>query len=145
MSHKIAQVEAILNKAISQVLQRQISDPRIRGLVSITKIKVTSDMKNAFIHVSVLPEKYQRMTVDGLNHARVHIQHLTRKLVSLRGVPHLEFKLDESLKVQAKVIAAINEGMEKTGEESEATLDDKTEDSAADVTEQNQSQDEDAS
>ena len=119
MSHKIAQVEATLSKAISQVLQRQISDPRIRGMVSITRIKVTSDLKQAFVHVSVLPEKYQRMTVDGLNHARVHIQHLTRKLVALRMVPHLEFRLDESLKKQAAVLKAIHEGVEKSGPESE--------------------------
>ena len=116
MSHKIAQVEAELNKAISKVLQSKISDPRIRGMISITRMKVTKDMKKAFVHVSILPEQYQNLTVNGLNHARVHIQHLVRKEVALRIVPHLEFRLDESLKKQAAVFSAINEGMEKTAE-----------------------------
>ena len=116
MSHKIAQVEAVLSKAISKVLQSKISDPRIRGMISITKMKVTSDMKTAFVHVSILPEQYQKLTVNGLNHARVHIQHLVRKEVALRIVPHLDFRLDESLKKQAEIYAAINEGMSKTSE-----------------------------
>ena len=117
MSHKIAQVEAVLSRAISKVLQSKISDPRIRGMISITRMKVTSDMKTAFVHVSILPEQYQRLTVDGLNHARVHIQHLVRKEVALRIVPHFEFRLDESLKRQAEIYSAINEGMKKTGAE----------------------------
>ena len=133
MSHKIAQVETILSKAISKVLASKIADPRIRGMISITKIKVTKDMKTAFVHVSILPEKFQRLTVDGLNHAKVHIQHLVRKEVALRAVPHLDFRLDESLKKQAEIYSAINEGMKKTGESPESSSDDTGEaDSAED-------------
>ncbi|QDU32938.1 Ribosome-binding factor A [Poriferisphaera corsica] len=119
MSHKIAQIQSELNKAISKVLQTKISDPRIRGMISITRMKVTKDMKQALVHVSVLPKEYQNLTVDGLNHARVHIQHLVRNEVALRIVPHFEFRLDESLKKQAEIFTAINEGMEKTSENEE--------------------------
>ncbi|QQE10979.1 30S ribosome-binding factor RbfA [Planctomycetota bacterium] len=121
MSHKIAQVEAVLSKAIAKVLQQKISDPRIRGMISITKLKVAKDMRTATVRVSVMPDQYQKLTVNGLNHARVHIQHLVRKEVALRIVPHFEFRLDETLKKQAEIYAAINEGMKKTGVEDAET------------------------
>lgn len=56
MTHRIEQVESTLRKALAQVLQRSISDPRIRGMVSITDVDVSPDMKQAKICVSVLPE-----------------------------------------------------------------------------------------
>ena len=115
MSHKIEQVEAELKRAMAKVLQTKIADPRIRGMISITRMKVSKDLRQAQVNISVLPEQYQKMTLSGLNHAKVHIQHLVRKEVAMRIVPHFEFKLDESLKKQAEVYKAINEGMAKTG------------------------------
>ncbi len=119
MSHRIAQIESTLTRAVAQVLQRQIADPRIEGMVSITRVKVTEDLATAFVYVSVLPEQHQRKTLYGLKHAARHIEGLARKLVALRQVPHLEFRLDESLKKQAQVYAAIDEAMQRTEPETE--------------------------
>ena len=114
MSHRIAQVESTLRRAIAQVLQRQIADPRIVGMVSITQVRVTADMATAFVYVSVLPEQHQKKTLYGLKHAARHIQGLTRKLVALRQVPHFEFRLDETLKRENSVYGAIDQAMTRT-------------------------------
>lgn len=109
MTHRIEQVESTLRKALAQVLQRKLSDPRIRGLVSITEIDVSPDMKQAKVFVSVLPETYARRTVAGLRAADRHIQSEVKKLVALRLVPHLRFELDVSLKKADEVFDAIEE------------------------------------
>lgn len=96
------------------VLQRDISDPRIEGLVSVLDVDVSPDMRNATVRVSVLPAEKAKTTLKGLEAAKVHIQHETRKRVALRIVPHLEFRLDESLKKQATVLDAIAKAMEST-------------------------------
>jgi ribosome-binding factor A len=114
MSHRLEQIESTLQRAIAQVLQRQIADPRITGMISITKVKVTPDLATAFVHVSVLPESAQTKSMYGLKHATRHIQALVRKLVAIRPVPQLEFRLDESLKKQAEVLGAIEEAMQRT-------------------------------
>lgn len=114
MSHRIQQIESTLRRALAEVLQSKIADPRIVGLVSITKISVAPDLKNAYVYVSILPEKYEKRTIAGLRHATRHIQRLTREKVALRAVPHFEFRLDESLKKQAAVEQAIREGVCRT-------------------------------
>ena len=117
MSHRQEQAESTLMRAISQVLQRQVSDPRITGLVSITRIQVSPDLKDAYVYVSVLPEQHQNKTLHGLRHAAGHIHSLVRKLVAMRSVPKLDFRLDESIKKQAAVEQAIREGLERTEQE----------------------------
>ena len=108
MTHRIEQVESTLRKALAQVLQRSISDPRIRGMVSITQVDMSQDMKLAKVRVSVLPEEYAKRTLAGLKAANRHIHSEVKKLVALRIVPHLMFELDDSLKQAEQVYKAID-------------------------------------
>ncbi len=114
MSHRIAQVEATLKKAIAEVLQRDLADPRVDAFVSITRVKISSDMANATIFVSIMPEEKQSKNIHGLRHATGHIRSLVLKKMATRTVPRIRFALDESLKKQAAVMEAINRGSEKT-------------------------------
>ena len=108
MSHRKSQIESTLQRAISQMLSRRLSDPRIVGMVSVTRVEVTPDRHEAHVFVSVMPEKYQNKTVAGLRHATKHIHSLLCKAVQMRAVPHLVFQLDPSLKKQAAVFDAIS-------------------------------------
>jgi len=121
MTHRIEQVESTLRKALAQVLQRRISDPRIRGMVSITEIDVSPDMKQAKVMVSVLPEEFAKRTLAGLRAADRHIQSEVKKLVALRLVPHLRFELDSSLKRAEEVYEAIDDAREREQDGEPAT------------------------
>lgn len=129
MSHRKEQVQSTLKRAISQVLARQISDPRIVGMISITQIDISPDLRNAKVYVSVLPEKYQQRSVHGLRHAASHIYSLVCKVVALRIVPKLDFRLDESLKKQDAVFEDIRRGIEleqKTNDDDQSPIDPQT-------------------
>ena len=114
MSHRIAQVEATLKKAIAEVLQRDLADPRVDAFVSITRVKISPDMANATIFVSVMPAEKQSKNFHGLKSATGHIRSLVLKKMATRTVPRFRFELDESLKKQAEVFDAIRRGNEKT-------------------------------
>lgn len=128
MNHRIEQIESTLRKALAQVLQRKISDPRIRGLVSITDVDVSPDMKRARVLVSVLPEQYGKRTLAGLRAADRHIQSEVKKLVALRLVPHLHFELDQTLKRADEVFNAIEAAKEGEPSLSDQPLDQDQED-----------------
>ena len=114
MSHRIAQVEATLKKAVAEVLQRDLADPRVDAFVSITRVKISPDMANATVYVSIMPAEKQSKNFQGLKHAAGHIRSLVLKKMATRTVPRLRFELDESLKKQAEVFDAIRRGNEKT-------------------------------
>ncbi len=109
MTKRIEQAESTLRKALAQVLQRNLSDPRIRGMVSITQVDITTDMKLAKVMVSVLPDEYAKRTLSGLKAANRHIHSEVKKLVALRVVPHLRFELDDSLKQADQIFQAIDQ------------------------------------
>lgn len=114
MSHRIAQIEATLKKAIAEVIQRDLADPRIDAFISITAVKVSPDLANATISVSIMPEEKQNKNFQGLLSATRHIRSLAMKKMATRTVPRFRFQLDESLKKQAAVLNAIRRGNEKT-------------------------------
>ncbi len=115
MSHRIAQIESALRRAISQVLAQKLSDPRIAGLVSVTRVTVSPDLHEAFVYVSVLPARNQSRTIYGLRHAASHIYSKVCELVEMKRVPHLDFRADPTLKKEARVYRAIHRGRARSG------------------------------
>lgn len=113
MSHRREQIERELQRIIGKMLTEGLADPRISGIISVTGVSVSPDLRNATVNVSVLPETRQRATIQGLRHAAGHIQGLVGKEMRSRSIPHLSFKLDESLKKQASVLTAIREAVEE--------------------------------
>lgn len=112
MSRRAEQTAAILQKAIQDVISRGFQDPRIRGLITITGVRMDSDLRTAVISVSVYPEPAQNPTIYGLSSAAKHIRREVGETVDMRVVPELIFKLDESLKKQAAVLQAIAKAAE---------------------------------
>jgi len=91
------------------LLAKGLNDPRIRGLVSVTEMDLAPDQSHAVVRVSVLPAESGRLTVAGLRHAAPRIAVELGRVVRARRMPTLDFQLDERLKKQAALDAALNE------------------------------------
>ena len=113
MSKRLEQVESVLKRAVSGVLAHGLSDPRVTGMVSVTRLKVSPDLHGAYVYVSVMPHEQERKTLSGLRHAAGHIHALVRPRVDMRTVPKFEFRLDKTVKKQIDVLQSIRRGMER--------------------------------
>lgn len=111
MSHRKEQVASTLQRAIQQVLVKGLNDPRVRGLITVTEVHVPSDLRTATVMISVLPEERQNLSLRGIQDAARHIRHEIGELVDMKQIPELHFKLDLSLKKQAKAMEAINKAI----------------------------------
>lgn len=122
MSHRHQQLESTMRRAIGELLAAGLNDPRVTGIISVTEVKVSPDRRHAIVKVSVMPESSQHRTVRGLRHAAGHVQALLDRALYTRNVPELDFRLDESLKTQARMLKAIDEAVEEdeVAEEDEA-------------------------
>ena len=103
------QVSSLLRRVIQERLARGLSDPRYRGLVSVTEVKVGSDLRTAVVLVSVLPEKYGSRVLHALKSATSLLRRQIRSETALRRVPELEFRLDDSIKRDAQIAESIRE------------------------------------
>lgn len=118
MPQRADQVASNIKRSVQTVLARGLNDPRVRGLVSVTKVTVDDGFSQATVHVSVLPAEHAELAVHGLQHAAARIRAAIAGSVRLRRVPSLAFRLDETLKNQARFEAALAEGRrdQKDGE-----------------------------
>jgi ribosome-binding factor A len=107
VSHRREQVASTLQRAVQQVIAKGLQDPRISGMITVTAVEVSPDLKAATVLVSILPADRERLTMHGLRDAASHIRRQTGDLVDMRQVPELTFRLDSSLKKQADVYTAI--------------------------------------
>ncbi len=109
MSHRPDHIASLVRRAVQAALARGLHDPRIKGMISVTKVEVEPDCTRATVHVSVMPAADGALTVAGLQHAAGRIRSGLGRSASLRHVPRLSFRLDESIKRQASVEEALAE------------------------------------
>ncbi len=109
MSHRIEQFSSALQRALAKTIHQGLGDPRIRGMVSVTRVDVSPDLRHADVFVTVMPEDFERLTMEGLKSSELHVHTLVKPQMNSRLVPHLHFKLDAKLKKEMSVLSAIRE------------------------------------
>jgi ribosome-binding factor A len=114
MSHRVEKIESTLARALQQVIARGLADPRAGGLISVTKVDVSPDLKQATIFVSIFPEQKQKLTMHALAHAAGHLRRQTGELMHIKRMPEFVFKLDTTLKEQAELLNAMHKASEST-------------------------------
>jgi ribosome-binding factor A len=103
-------------------LLRELRDPRL-GFVTVTEVKVSANLKQAQIYVSVMGEEEERVsTMAALEGAGGFIRHQLASRLGLRFMPEIEFVPDLTLERAARLDALLDQIHEKssTGSEDEA-------------------------
>lgn len=103
MSRRTARVEDLLRAEISDLILREIQDPRVR-LATVSAVSVSPDLRHATVSVSVLGEDEKREeTVQALHHARGFIRSQLAHRLRLRVVPDLVFELDRGAEYSQRI------------------------------------------
>ncbi len=109
MTVRQQKVASLIRRLVSDILAREIADPRVDGLITVTRVQVSPDIREAKVFISILGQKGSAATVlAGIVSATRHIQKEVGKGMATRIMPHLTFLLDESLKKQAVILQKIN-------------------------------------
>ena len=108
MSRRVDRVNELLRTEISNLLAREIKDPRLARVVSITEVVASSDLRSARVYVSVMGRETDRKAaMDGIRSAASFLRRELRERVNLRHTPHLTFVLDDSIEEGARVLRLI--------------------------------------
>lgn len=105
-------VNAQIQRIVATVLLRDVADPRVDGLVSVTRVDVTKDLREAKVYLSVLGgQKTPETVLQGIKSAGRHIQSEVAEQLALRYAPRLTYFLDDSLKKQAEILQTIKQAV----------------------------------
>lgn len=98
MSRRTDRINGLLRQEISQLLSRDLNDPRLSGVVSITRVETSADLRVSNVYVSVLGGTDDKQSVlKGISSAGGFIRREMRDRLSLKYIPDLRFTLDESM------------------------------------------------
>jgi ribosome-binding factor A len=109
MSRRTERVNDLIRDELSDMLLREMNDPRLGGLISITRVEVSPDLANARVFVSVMGEpEEQKQAMKALEAASGFMHRELKKRMDIRKVPFLSFKLDTSIARGAEVLSLLN-------------------------------------
>ena len=117
MSHRIERVNQLIRQEISELLHREVKDPRLGGLISITEVNTSADLKHARVYVSCLgTEEDKKELLSTLSSAVGFFHNELMKRLSLRHIPLLDFRWDYSIEKGAHIQALIDKVMHEEQE-----------------------------
>jgi ribosome-binding factor A len=113
-------VAEAIRAEISTFLSQGAKDPRLVGLVTVTAVDVTRDLRQARTFISILGTDSERAaTLDALESMKGHLRSRLAKSLRLRVAPEISFKLDESVARAARIeslLAQVREDEKKKDE-----------------------------
>lgn len=121
---RLNRISEEIKRVVSELIQREIKDPRINPLTSVTRVEVTNDLSYANIYISVMGNKEDKEdTLIGLKSAKGFIRKEIGNRIDLRHAPEPIFHIDESIEQSlyiSKLIDKINKEDEaKRGDNNE--------------------------
>lgn len=94
---RVRRIAEEIKKTISSLILRELKDPRVDQMASITHVEVSRDYSVAKIYVSTFDENLREGTIEGLNSAKGFIKRELSKDLKLRIMPDLIFLADDSI------------------------------------------------
>ncbi len=110
-SQKINRVNEELKRELSNIINYKLKNSKVTGLISITKVKTTPDLRYSRVYISVINCKNKKETLLGLKQSSGFIRSEIAKQLNMRITPEFIFEFDESLEYGAKIDAILNDIM----------------------------------
>lgn len=114
MSDRAQKVSHVIQKEVSQIIRLNIRDPRLSKFLSIVAVDLTKDLRHATVYVSILgSEEDISEATKALKSASGYIRRELGKVLSIRYIPELHFKIDKSIEHGVYMSKKISEVMDK--------------------------------
>jgi ribosome-binding factor A len=117
MSRRAERISELVRDEVARILREDLRDPRIGGLVSVTRVDVPEGMRMATVFVSVLgTEEERESTMKALRRARPFVRRELSKTLNLRFTPEVEFIGDISIQRGQELTDLMRENAAERGE-----------------------------
>jgi len=110
MSRRIQRLNDAFREEISDLLRRQVKDPRLASFITITRVDTSADLSQAKVYVSVMgTEEEKTAAYRGLDAAASFLRREIGHRLSIRRMPIFSFRRDDSMEQGAIVLDLLDE------------------------------------
>lgn len=97
-------LNSLLKEVISEVIKRDVRNPHVAELITITRVEITKDLHYAKVYISVIgTDEQKKETLSALQSAAGFIAVQSSQKVVMRYFPELTFKLDDSVEKHMRI------------------------------------------
>ena len=108
MTKRTDRLNSLLKQVISEVVRKEVRNPHVSTLLTITRVEITRDLHRAKVYVSVIGSEEERTkTVDELQKASGFISSVASKKVVMRYFPYLKFIPDATVDKQMHIASLL--------------------------------------
>src|SRR5438067_774368 len=105
VSRRTEMLASTIQKELASIIMRELNDPRLVGMPSITRVKVSPDLSIADVYVTVMGTPGQQTAaLNALRHSAGMMRTRLTKALTLRQAPYVKFHMDENLKKEIEVL-----------------------------------------
>ena len=98
MAHRVERMNSLIRQEISELLQREVKDPRLGNFIAVTEVSTSPDLKHARVFVSSVAGAGDRQeTLNVLTAASGFFRKEMARHLKLRYIPELSFQWDDSI------------------------------------------------
>jgi ribosome-binding factor A len=109
MSRRTERLASVIQQELAMIILRELNDPRLMGLPSITRVKVSDDLSIADVFVTVMGTVGQQTAaLNALKHSAGMMRTRLTDALSLRTSPFLKFHMDENLKKELEMLELLD-------------------------------------
>jgi ribosome-binding factor A len=110
MSRRTERLGSTIQQELANMILRDLDDPRVRPLTSVTRVRISEDLSIADIFITVMGTPGQQTAaLNALKHSAGMMRTRLTKDLSLRQAPFLKFHLDEDLKKELEMMELLDQ------------------------------------
>lgn len=114
-TNRINRINEDIQRELASLI-RTVKDPRVHGLISITRVDTTTDLRYCRVFVSVLDHSDVKEVVKGLKSAAGYLRRELGHVLTLRYTPELQFIEDDSIERGVRMVSMIDRILEEDEE-----------------------------
>lgn len=113
---------SLIKEVVSEAIAHHLNDPRIAGFVSVTRVEMGTNLRNADVYLSVFGENdtVQKRTFIAIQHAQSRIQSMVAGRFQSKFCPVLHFHMDEKFKKTLDIFRLIDRAAEEYKDKDES-------------------------
>lgn len=117
---RLASIEKEVLRVVSTALFEDVKNPKVKGMVSLTKVRVTEDLKFADLYFNILSmegvQVNKARVEEGLNEIRGFLRKRVSEELDLRFIPEMRIKIDDSIEYAVKISKILDDIKKQQGE-----------------------------
>ena len=115
MSRRTERIASTIQQELAMIILHELQDPRLTGMPSITRVKVSEDLSIADVYITVMGTPAQQNTaLNALKHSASLLRSRLTHEMTLRAAPFLKFHIDEKLKKELALLDLLRQVKEES-------------------------------